>query len=311
MMIRTALKKSTTVRNNLGLLGLRLRMGVTARLRPHAALARAEQWFVSPPRHGLPPAEQEWLARAETQELRLFPQPVEEWSGARVMLHRWGPEAGPRVLLMHGWGGRATQMYPFIQPLLDAGYTVLGLDAPGHGQSEGHTSSLPQFIAALECLMDRPLAGVIGHSLGATAVTLGLDRGLWTERAVLIAPPLDVVDYSRQFARFIGLPEKLRRHMQERFEERLQLPWQQLDPRPAAARAGDTAALIIHDRQDREVPCEAGMSLADAWPGSLRLVTDHLGHRRILKDPRVVHAAVDFIHRGHGPALGCLDFWLH
>lgn len=308
-MLSIALKKSTIVRNNIETLGLRLGMGLAARLRPDATLARAEQWFMSPPRHGLPPVEQDWQDRAVTREVALAPQPVAEWSGRRVAVHHWGPEDAPTVLLMHGWGGRATQLWPYIQPLLDAGFAVLGVDAPGHGQSEGRTSALPLFIAALQTAVARPLHGVIAHSLGGAAATLALDHGLKARRVALIAPPVDLEAYSRRFARFIGLPEPLRRTMQERFEHRLQLPWQALDPRPAASRSGDTGVLIVHDRGDREVPFEAGMSLADAWPGSQRLVTDHLGHRRILKDQRVVDSVLGYIARGRAPRLGASDFW--
>ena len=308
-MLSLALKKSTIVRNNLEILGLRLGMGLTARLCPGVALDRAEQWFMSPPRHALPAVERDWLARASTEMMILPPQPVPEWSGQRVALHRWGLEDASTVLLMHGWGGRATQLWPFISPLLEAGFAVLGLDAPGHGQSEGRMSSLPQFIAALEACIREPLAGVIAHSVGGAAAVLAMDRGLRAERVVLIAPPVDLESYSRRFARFIGLPERLRWTMQERFEHRLQLPWQALDPRPTAARAGDTAALIIHDRGDREVPFEAGMSLADAWPGSQRLVTSHLGHRRIIRSPVVIDAALGFIQREQPPVVNGLHFW--
>ena len=308
-MLTLAIKKSTIVRNSLEILGLRLGVGLTARLRPAVALGWAEQWFMSPPRHALPTVERDWLARASTEILTLPPQPVAEWSGQRVALHRWGPADAPAVLLMHGWGGRATQLWPFIQPLLDRGFAVLGLDAPGHGQSEGRTSSLPQFIAALTTAIRQPLTGVIAHSLGGAATVLAMDRGLMAERVVLIAPPVDLEAYSRRFARFIGLPERLRRAMQEQFEHRLQLPWQALDPRSTAARSENTAALVVHDRGDREVPFEAGMSLADVWPGSRRLVTSHLGHRRVLRSPVVVEAVVDFIRRGEAPDLGATHFW--
>jgi len=33
----------------------------------------------------------------------------------------------------------------------------------------------------------------------------------------------------------------------------------------------------------------------EAWPGSVLLKTEGLGHRRILKDPKVISAVVNFI----------------
>ena len=53
--------------------------------------------------------------------------------------------------------------------------------------------------------------------------------------------------------------------------------------------------LVVHDRGDAEVPWQHGAALARAWRGSEMLMTEGLGHRRILRDPDVVAAAVAFV----------------
>jgi predicted ATPase len=53
--------------------------------------------------------------------------------------------------------------------------------------------------------------------------------------------------------------------------------------------------LVIHDQDDREVPWADGAAIAAAALDA-RLVTTHgLGHRRILRDPSVIEASVDFV----------------
>src|SRR5262249_24545271 len=59
----------------------------------------------------------------------------------------WGD--GPRVYLLHGWGGRATQFAAFVEPLVRAGFMPVAFDAPGHGASGGRTASLLHFARAL------------------------------------------------------------------------------------------------------------------------------------------------------------------
>ena len=54
-------------------------------------------------------------------------------------------------------------------------------------------------------------------------------------------------------------------------------------------------ALVVHDRGDREVPFEHGETLARSWPGARLMVTEGLGHRRILRDPEVVRAVVEAV----------------
>jgi pimeloyl-ACP methyl ester carboxylesterase len=55
------------------------------------------------------------------------------------------------------------------------------------------------------------------------------------------------------------------------------------------------AALVIHDRGDREVSFGSGLKLARAWKGARLVATDGLGHNRILREPDVVQDSVDFI----------------
>ena len=61
------------------------------------------------------------------------------------------------------------------------------------------------------------------------------------------------------------------------------------------ARGLSAPALIIHDRDDRDVPWQSSERLAQAWPGAELLYTQGLGHRRILRDPALLQRVVDFI----------------
>src|SRR5690349_22396214 len=89
-----------------------------------AARVGARLWF----RVGQLPISPEGRATLDTGErfgLRTKDSRVTGW--------RWG--SGPAVLLMHGWGGRAEQMLPFVEPLVRAGHRVIAFDAPSHGES--------------------------------------------------------------------------------------------------------------------------------------------------------------------------------
>ena len=43
--------------------------------------------------------------------------------------------------------------------------------------------------------------------------------------------------------------------------------------------------LVVHDRGDAEIPWQHGAAIARAWRGAEMLITEGLGHRRILRDP--------------------------
>jgi pimeloyl-ACP methyl ester carboxylesterase len=56
-----------------------------------------------------------------------------------------------------------------------------------------------------------------------------------------------------------------------------------------------TPALVVHDRNDKEIPVEDGLALAAAWPGARTLITQGYGHRRIMIAPEVVSAIVAYL----------------
>ena len=72
------------------------------------------------------------------------------------------------------------------------------------------------------------------------------------------------------------------------------VPWSALDVRSYAPDMR-TPLLVVHDRDDAEVPWQDGAIVARGWPGAVLSTTGGLGHRRILRDPRVVSAATAFL----------------
>ena len=62
----------------------------------------------------------------------------------------------------------------------------------------------------------------------------------------------------------------------------------------ALAPSMQTPLLVIHDQNDKEVPWQVGKSVADAWPGAELILTQGLGHQRILRNEAVIDTAVRF-----------------
>lgn len=266
-----------------------VRFTAAALLAPQFAGAWAERLFLTPPRRSPGLAGLDLIdARAGFLEHRGRQIATWEWG--------WKSREAPLVLLAHGWGGHAAQMRAFAFPLLAAGYRVLAFDQPAHGLSEGRLTGLPDFAAVLAALAlrDPRTHGVVGHSLGGAAVALALASGLKLNRAVLIGASLDVAGYTERFARWHRLPEAIRAAMQAAIEERYGVRWEELALERLAPRLS-SPALVVHDREDALVPWQQGERLAQAWRGACLLLTDGLGHGRILRDAGIAQAAADFI----------------
>jgi pimeloyl-ACP methyl ester carboxylesterase len=278
---------STNVRNTVALAWRRMHLGVASVLAPSRAVETAARLFATPPRHAHTAREQELLATGA----RFDVDGLAAW--------RFGAAKRPAIVASHGWGGRGAQFRAFVPALLDAGYQVILFDHIGHGFSTGRESSLVHFMRGIDTIVARveaqgaSVVALVGHSLGAAAAGAWLNANGREMRAVLVAPPTSIERYSGWFARKLGLPEGVRRQMQQRIERALGHRWDEFEL-PQSVRHVRAQALVVHDAGDREVSPSSGLALARAWPGAKFLRTEGLGHRAILRDPDVVADAVDF-----------------
>jgi pimeloyl-ACP methyl ester carboxylesterase len=206
------------------------------------------------------------------------------------------------VLLVHGWSGYASQLAPFVEPLLARGFHVATFDLPGHGQSSGELVTLVDFAKAIRAVASRlgPVSAVIGHSIGGTATALALQQGLKAERVVLLAPPAHPRPYAAGLGAQLGLSSARIEGMLEKVARELNIELDALDLRKLAP-AMLSQLLLMHDRNDRDVPYEHGKTVAEAWPGGRLVTLDALGHRRLLKDAKVISQAVEFIAQPRAP----------
>jgi pimeloyl-ACP methyl ester carboxylesterase len=285
-----SMTKSTIVRSQKGswfLPIVRASNRALSALAPRLAGHLAERMFLTPPRPRRPAGERSLIASARARTV-----PIGD--GSHVETWTWGD--GPRVLLVHGWGGRGAQLGAFVEPLMSCGFSVVAFDAPGHGESKAGLVTIPQMVAAVGAVARHhgPLAGLIAHSVGSVVAARAMFEGLQTRRAVFIGPAADLVNPAVRFTDMLGFSRRVGQLMHERIARRIAMPWSAFSVSELAS-ALKAPLLVIHDSGDAEVPWQHGRGIAHDWPGAQLLTTDGLGHRRILRDASVVSAAAAFI----------------
>ena len=278
---------------------LRSGMRVLSRVAPEAAVRVFDRVWFSVPRTRPRPEAAAWLASGEPLGFRVHGRRVRAWA--------WG--RGPSVLLLHGWGGHAGQMHALAEPLLARGLRVVAFDAPAHGASDpsrlgGRRVSMFEIADALRIVAAScgPLAGLVAHSGGCTAAALALRDG-WAgpERIAFIAPFALPSDALAPFAQAIGASAQVRDRFRARVEAGFARPWSDFDIPGLARLRATPPLLVVHDRDDREVPWRHGDAVAAAWPRARRLDTRGLGHRRVLRDAGVVEPVASFMAEGRAP----------
>ena len=219
-----------------------------------------------------------------------------------VACWRWGAADAPTIACIHGWGGRAAQWAPLLEPALAAGHAVVACDAPGHGASDGEDAAMPAFRDALLAAIDQwavPLVGVVGHSLGGIAALGAVaelaERDAAATRALRVVSIGAPATVGRPLARFIARhrasPEVVEA-MLARFAARWGSDFAALETEALVARcvAVDAvpALLVLHALDDEQVPVAEAGYLASLWPGAAVHLVETGGHSALLRDAAVV-----------------------
>ncbi len=207
---------------------------------------------------------------------------------------------GPLVALIHGWEGRATQFASFAPALLAHGFSVVAIDAPGHGHSRGKQSDPYRFAEALIDVSAHigPLYGAVGHSMGGGSIALALSSGLALSRAAIIASPSSLHDVLHRFSAAMHLPPRASAHFVHDARRRIVARGYRTDDIEGALRSVTVPALVVHALDDKEVPFADAQRIAGFWPGATLLPVEHVGHRRILRDPITIAAVTAYLRTG-------------
>jgi pimeloyl-ACP methyl ester carboxylesterase len=191
-------------------------------------------------------------------------------------------------MLHHGWSGSAAQMAPLADVLAASGFRVAVVDARAHGESPGAQATLPWMggdLAAIGAQLG-PVHALVGHSMGAMICARAMQVGLPAGRVVMIAAPAEIMPYARFFQRVFDLDDATIDGMVARLHARFGLsPADATATRLSEGRS--EPLLILHDRDDPDVPLRHPEAWIAAWPGARLELTDGLGHRRILRDASV------------------------
>lgn len=217
-----------------------------------------------------------------------------------IPVYEWG--SGPAVLLVHGWRSRASRFSALVEALENE-HTVVAFDAPGNGDSPGRRTTAFEYAAIAGMLSERydGFDTIVGHSLGVVATVMAVrDFGARTQRIVGIAGVHDFDHVLDVFARKTGLTASGARRFRDRFtawaEPVMGDPFRRL----VSELPGEDQVpmLLVHDRSDREVEAHQADLIAVAHADARVVLTDGLGHNRILSDPAVVDAVREFVtHR--------------
>ncbi len=201
-----------------------------------------------------------------------------------------------KVLLIHGWAGRSTQLFAFADKLLEKGFMVISFDGPAHGKSTGKTTMMPDFLSTVQKIDETygPFEAAIGHSFGGMCLYNATSTFLNLKTFVAIGSGDKVSDIIANFAQNLTLKKQSGKKIQQRLERKWKLKVDDYASHEVAKRI-DIPVLHVHDTEDGDVPVSCAYNIRQNLTNGALLITHGLGHTKILRDPDTVKKSVDFI----------------
>jgi len=249
----------------------------------------ASKIFTTPIKHKIPKREFQMDSKSEQKIIHV---PAID---KNIVTYEYG-KSDRKILLVHGWSGRGTQLFKIAEELLENGYSTISFDAPAHGKSKGQTTIMSEFIASILEIEKHfgPFDAAIGHSLGGMSVLNAIKDGLKVNKAVIIGSGDIVQDILDEFIFKMELKKELGHNLRDFFENKYQLKMDDFSAYKAAQKI-EIPVLVIHDNDDPEVPVKAGIHIHQNLKNGTLMLTEGLGHRKILGNHNVIKKILEFI----------------
>ena len=256
---------------------------------PFLASRFAARIFLTPFGYEMPEREKSMYEQSKKELIRV------NSINRDIMVYQYG-DAPKKILLVHGWSGSGTQLSKIADQLLAKGYSTVSFDAPAHGKSPGKRTLLPHFIEAIHYLEEQygPFEAAIGHSLGGMSLLRSTKHGLNIQKLVIIGTANSITAITKNFAKNLQLTEKVATLLKSYFDHRY---GEDLNNYSGAvsAKGIKIPTLVVHDKNDVDVHYSSAHEITDALENGELLLTEQLGHRKILGDQKVISQIVKFI----------------
>ncbi|MCF6223056.1 MAG: alpha/beta hydrolase [Flavobacteriaceae bacterium] len=213
----------------------------------------------------------------------------------KVMVYSYG-YSRKKVLLVHGWSGRGTQLYQLADKILENQMMVISFDAPAHGLSSGKITIMNEFVKTILELESKygPFHAVIGHSFGGMSLLNAISSGLKTEKLVTIGTDDAVTEILMNFVKKMELKPIIAEDLAKFHLKKYDIDIDTYSSHHNAKKV-EIPTLVIHDSEDKYVPVSSAFSIRQNLKNGELLITNGLGHHKIFKDNKIMQRIVNFI----------------
>lgn len=184
------------------------------------------------------------------------------------------------ILLIHGWESNASRWKKLLYYLKPLGKTIIAIDGPAHGLSEGTEFNAPKYAEFINVLTQKYQPTIlIGHSVGGAAIVFYLNKykNPGIEKVILLGAPSDFKILSDNFVKLLNLNDRIRQQLEKYYFQKFDINLDEFAGHKFAQNFSQKA-FIAHDIEDTVVLVEEGRKYAKTWVNAIYIETTGLGH---------------------------------
>ncbi|SEW35533.1 alpha/beta hydrolase [Chitinophaga arvensicola] len=252
--------------------------------------------YCTPPALKLRAAHEQLRQQASMSSLQVSSYPF-DYTPLKVTTYRWGT-TGPKILLLHGWGGSPLHFKQLIASLVAQGYQVISYDAPAHGLSGGKRTNLVQWIHVLEQVIQREgeLHAIVGHSFGGLSAALTLARrNVRVPRLLMLGTALSAPVFFDETLRLFRIHPVVMPELMLLIRQRLREDLAEMDMHRYIDHIKADKIWMAYDTTDTLAKATEIDDYLQSYPAiqSLRITGD--GHFRIMRHEAVLEGILEVL----------------
>ncbi len=201
------------------------------------------------------------------------------------------------VLLVHGWESNASRWENTIPYLKKNGATIIAIDAPAHGLSDGKEFTIPKYGEFINFVAQKfNVNYIIGHSLGGKASLYYQShyQNKNINKIVILGSPSDFDIIMQNYIDLLSLNSKVSKNIEKYYWDNFKFRLEDFAGKLFASKI-QTSGLIAHDIDDTTVLFEEAKKIQQHWKNAAFITTNGLGHS--MHDDKLYKEIVAFLFK--------------
>lgn len=269
---------------------LQFGFSVSQRIAKNWSAEKAFALFTTPMRRAQHAITDDLLNELIRHDVEVFDKKIRvyEWKGGTK-----------KAVIVHGWESRATALRTVVPKLRDRGFTVYGIDAPAHGESDGKHTNVIEYARIIAEVSNRFGAFdlAVAHSFGGLALSYALVEipGFKLPKVIMAGLPASTKLALQGLYRLLHLSHPVQEIIEDKIHKETGYSAEELSVPFLANKFEAVSGLLFHDEKDNLVPLYSAIDVVNNWPASQLYVTHGLGHFRIIKSKEVLNTMFNWI----------------